>query len=56
MILTSMRPSQRTTGIATIFIHIPKTAGMSFKKAIYGDDIINEGHRKITFYKQVFRN
>ncbi len=39
----------------TIFIHIPKTAGMSVVKAIFGD-VIGGGHRKITFYKSIFGN
>ena len=37
----------------TIFIHIPKTAGISIIKSIYGN-VTNEGHRSIYFYKQVF--
>ena len=37
----------------TIFVHIPKTAGTSIIKAIYGD-VSKEGHRSIYFYKQVF--
>lgn len=37
----------------TIFVHIPKTAGISIIKAIYGD-VSKEGHRSIYFYKQVF--
>ena len=37
----------------TIFVHIPKTAGISIVKAIYGD-VSNEGHRSIYFYKKVF--
>ena len=32
----------------TIFIHIPKTAGVSLAKAIYGD-VILEGHRSFYF-------
>ena len=32
----------------TIFIHIPKTAGMSLLKAIYGD-VTREGHRSLYF-------
>ena len=37
----------------TIFVHIPKTAGVSITKAIYGD-VSKEGHRSIYFYKKVF--
>lgn len=37
----------------TIFIHIPKTAGISIVKAIYGD-VSLEGHRSIYFYKHIF--
>ena len=36
----------------TIFIHIPKTAGLSVVKAIYGD-VSGGGHRTISFYKYV---
>jgi len=36
----------------TIFIHIPKTAGMSLVKAIYGD-VIGGGHRKVSFYRNI---
>ena len=39
----------------TIFIHIPKTAGISIIKSIYGN-VTNEGHRSIYFYKQVRTN
>ena len=35
----------------TIFIHIPKTAGISLVNGIYGD-VSNEGHRKVHFYKK----
>ena len=38
-----------------IFIHIPKTAGMSLVKSIFGD-VTLEGHRSVSFYKQVFGN
>ena len=37
----------------TIFIHIPKTAGISLVNGIYGD-VSNEGHRKVDFYKKIF--
>lgn len=37
----------------TIFIHIPKTAGISLVKSIFGD-VTLEGHRSVSFYKQVF--
>ena len=37
----------------TIFIHIPKTAGISLVNGIYGD-VSNEGHRKVHFYKKIF--
>jgi len=37
----------------TIFIHIPKTAGVSLVKSIFGD-VTLEGHRSVSFYKQVF--
>ena len=36
-----------------IFIHIPKTAGISVVKAFFGD-VTLEGHRSVYFYKQVF--
>lgn len=36
-----------------IFIHIPKTAGISVVKAFFGD-VTLEGHRSVSFYKQVF--
>ena len=36
-----------------IFIHIPKTAGVSLIKSIYGD-VSLEGHRYISFYKMLF--
>ena len=36
-----------------IFIHIPKTAGISLVKSIFGD-VTLEGHRSVSFYKQVF--
>ena len=35
-----------------IFIHIPKTAGISVVKSFFGD-ITLEGHRSVWFYKQV---
>ena len=38
-----------------IFIHIPKTAGISLVKSIFGD-VTLEGHRSVSFYKQVFRS
>jgi len=38
-----------------IFIHIPKTAGISLVKSIFGD-VTLEGHRSVSFYKQVFGN
>ncbi len=38
----------------TIFIHIPKTAGISLVNAIYGN-VSNEGHRKISFYQNLFK-
>lgn len=38
----------------TIFIHIPKTAGVSLVCAIYGD-VSNEGHRNFSFYQNVFK-
>ena len=37
----------------TIFIHIPKTAGISLVNGIYGS-VSNEGHRKVHFYKKIF--
>jgi len=37
----------------TIFIHIPKTAGVSLVKSIFGH-VTLEGHRSVSFYKQVF--
>ena len=36
-----------------IFIHIPKTAGISVVKAFFSD-VTLEGHRSVWFYKQVF--
>ena len=39
----------------TIFIHIPKTAGTSLVKSIYGD-VSAEGHRNVFFYKKIFTN
>ena len=36
----------------TIFIHIPKIAGTSLVKAIYGN-MSKEGHRKISFYQEI---
>jgi len=36
-----------------IFVHIPKTAGISVAKAIFGD-VSLEGHRSIMFYKNFF--
>ncbi len=39
----------------TIFIHIPKTAGISLIKSIFGD-VTLEGHRSVGYYKQVFKN
>ena len=36
-----------------IFIHVPKTAGLSIISAIYGD-VTKEGHRDISFYKYIF--
>ena len=39
----------------TIFIHIPKTAGISLVKSIFGD-VTLEGHRSVSYYKQVFKN
>ena len=39
----------------TIFIHIPKTAGISLVRSIFGD-VTLEGHRPVSFYKQVFGN
>lgn len=38
---------------STIFIHIPKTAGTSLVKSIYGD-VSSEGHRDMSFYKTIF--
>jgi len=35
-----------------IFVHIPKTAGISVAKAIFGD-VSLEGHRSIMFYKNL---
>ena len=36
-----------------IFIHIPKTAGTSMIKSIFGD-VSMEGHRNIKFYQRLF--
>ena len=33
-----------------IFVHIPKTAGVSLVKSIFGD-VTLEGHRSISFYR-----
>ena len=38
-----------------IFVHIPKTAGISLMKSIFGD-VTLESHRSVSFYKQVFGN
>lgn len=38
-----------------IFIHIPKTAGVSFLKSMFGD-VTLEGHRSVSFYKKIFKN
>ena len=38
-----------------IFVHIPKTAGISLVKSIFGD-VTLESHRSVSFYKQVFGN
>ena len=38
-----------------IFIHIPKTAGISLVKAFFGE-VTLEGHRSLWFYKQVFKS
>ena len=38
-----------------IFIHIPKTAGVSLVKSIFGN-VTLEGHRFVSFYKKVFGN
>lgn len=37
----------------TVFIHIPKTAGISLINAIYGD-VKGGGHRSFYFYKYIF--
>ena len=37
----------------SIFVHIPKTAGISLIRSIYGN-VNYGGHRSIQFYKQVF--
>ena len=39
----------------TVFIHIPKTAGTSLVKSIYGD-VSAEGHRNMLFYKWYGKN
>ena len=36
----------------TIFIHIPKTAGMSLAQAIYGD-VVGSAHRKVSFFRYI---
>ncbi len=36
-----------------IFVHIPKTAGLSIIKSIFGN-VYGSGHRTITFFKMVF--
>ena len=36
-----------------IFVHIPKTAGISVAKAIFGDVSLG-GHRSVMFYKNLF--
>ena len=38
-----------------IFIHIPKTAGISLIRAVYGD-VDFGGHRDYGFYNQIFFN
>lgn len=37
-----------------IFIHIPKTAGVSLIRTIYGN-VSLESHRSVSFYKRIFR-
>ena len=37
----------------TIFIHIPKTAGISIIKSVYGDVTLG-GHRSMYFYSRIF--
>jgi len=37
----------------TIFIHIPKTAGISIIKSVYGDVSLG-GHRSMHFYSKIF--
>lgn len=36
-----------------VFIHIPKTAGISLIKSIYGENIDIGGHRKLTYLKKL---
>ena len=38
----------------TIFIHIPKTAGISIIKSAYGDVTLG-GHRNMYFYSKIFK-
>ncbi len=38
----------------TIFIHIPKTAGMSLAQAIYGD-VVGSAHRKVSFFRYILK-
>jgi len=49
--VTNYRPFSRTK---SIFIHIPKTAGVSVCKILYGVDII--GHAKLRHYQIVFNH
>ena len=37
----------------TVFIHIPKTAGISLINAIYGN-VNGGGHRSFNFYKYIY--
>ena len=38
----------------SIFVHIPKTAGLSLIHAIYGDNVELYGHKRIIQYQKVF--
>ena len=38
----------------SIFVHIPKTAGLSLIHAIYGDNVELYGHKKIIQYQKSF--
>lgn len=40
----------------SVFVHIPKTAGLSIVRAVYGENVKRGGHRRILFYQKLFRD